>query len=263
MATDAAGNLFIADADNHLIEKVTSAGVLSIVAGTGSYGAPTPGIATASKLSYPNGVGTDAAGNLFIADADGRVIERVTSTVFIANVPHSGIAGASFASTFATTGDGPTSVTSSTPGVCTASGSTVTYVAAGNCQLVAHVGQGTKYVGMNGVPQSLVIQGFAISPVSLPRATRGRNFGPVAFHATAIAPSTATKKVTVSWTPVTLPLGITLSPSGILSGVASTRLAPGVRAIKVRAIETIKTQVGGTTRVSTFTAQATFNLTIR
>ncbi len=263
VVTDALGNLYIADADNHVIEKVTPGGVISVVVGTGSYGAPTPGIATASKLSYPNGIGMDAVGNLFIADADGHVIEKVTSIVFISNMPLSGVVGASFTSTLSTTGDGPTSVTSSTPGVCTVSGSIVNYIASGICQLTSHVGQGTKYMGANGMQQSLQVQGFAIMLPSLPRATRGRSFGPIRLQSTGVAPSTPLKSVTVSWTPVAVPLGLKLSSSGVLSGVVTTHVAPGNRAVKVRAIETIKTRVGGTFKVTSFAVQATFTLTIR
>ena len=263
VATDALSNLYIADSDNHVVEKVSPSGVLSIYAGTGSYGAPTSGIATASKLSYPSGVGADPAGNLFIADADGNVIEKITATVFISNMPKAGIVGASFASTFATSGDGLTSITSSTPVVCSVAGLNVSYLAPGTCTLIAHVGQGTRFTATNGVPQSLTVQGFSIVPVTLPRATRGRTFGPVALHATGIVPSTSASKVTISWMPVALPLGLKISPSGVLSGVVNVHLAPGTRAVKVKAIETMKTRVGGVLKVTTSAVQATFMLTIR
>jgi sugar lactone lactonase YvrE len=78
VAIDSAGNLYIADSSNDVVEKVTSGGVLSIVAGTGTGGAPTPGLATSSDLSDPQGVAVDSAGNLYIADANNSVIEQVT-----------------------------------------------------------------------------------------------------------------------------------------------------------------------------------------
>ncbi|MDQ2728045.1 MAG: hypothetical protein M3Y91_09340 [Actinomycetota bacterium] len=78
VAVDTAGNLYIADTGNSVVEKVTPAGILSIVAGTGQPGPPTPGPATSSELGTRAGVAVDAAGNLYIADAGNSVVEKVT-----------------------------------------------------------------------------------------------------------------------------------------------------------------------------------------
>lgn len=79
VAVDQVGNVYIADGSNHVVEKVTPAGILSIVAGTaGRPGPPTPGPATASRLFDPEGVAVDPAGNLYIGDMANRVVERVT-----------------------------------------------------------------------------------------------------------------------------------------------------------------------------------------
>jgi hypothetical protein len=43
-------------------------GILEVVAGTGSPGAPTPGPAISSDLASPYGVAVDASGDLYIAD---------------------------------------------------------------------------------------------------------------------------------------------------------------------------------------------------
>jgi DNA-binding beta-propeller fold protein YncE len=73
------GDLYIADSENNEIERVTPGGVLSIVAGTGSAGLPTPGPATRSRLSYPDGVAVDPdTGDLYIADSLNSRIEQVT-----------------------------------------------------------------------------------------------------------------------------------------------------------------------------------------
>ncbi|MGD1054237.1 MAG: SBBP repeat-containing protein, partial [Candidatus Dormibacteria bacterium] len=80
IAVDGDGNLYIADYDNCMVEKVSPTGTLSVVAGTGSLtrGVPTPGPATRSALYYPWGVGVDGAGNLYIADSANEVVEEVT-----------------------------------------------------------------------------------------------------------------------------------------------------------------------------------------
>jgi len=74
VAVDPQDNLFIADeaADygNDVIEEVTPAGRLSVVAGiVGKSGPPTPGPATSSRLGEPSGLAVDSQGDLYIADS--------------------------------------------------------------------------------------------------------------------------------------------------------------------------------------------------
>jgi hypothetical protein len=81
VATDAAGNLFIADNYNYRIRKVAvGTGVITTVAGNGSFGyAGDGGPATSASLASPSGVAVDAAGNLFIADLGNNRIRMVTA----------------------------------------------------------------------------------------------------------------------------------------------------------------------------------------
>ena len=78
VALDARGDLLIADSGNNVVEEVTPAGRLSVVAGDGKEGPPTPGPATKSALYDPSAVAVDASGDLFIADSDNEVVEEVT-----------------------------------------------------------------------------------------------------------------------------------------------------------------------------------------
>ena len=78
VVADAHGNLYIADTANNQVEKVTPGGTLSIIAGTGTGGAPTPGPATSSDLRGPEGVGVDSSGNIYIADTNNKQVEQVT-----------------------------------------------------------------------------------------------------------------------------------------------------------------------------------------
>jgi sugar lactone lactonase YvrE len=79
VTVDSSGNVYIADTINNEVEKVTSGGTLSIIAGTGTSGAPTPGPATSSDLSNPSGVAVDSTGNVYIADTSNNEVEKVTS----------------------------------------------------------------------------------------------------------------------------------------------------------------------------------------
>jgi sugar lactone lactonase YvrE len=78
-AVDTAGNLFIADQDNHRIRKVEAAtGVITTVAGTGESGfAGDGGPAISAQLYSPATVVVDVSGNLFIADQDNHRVRKV------------------------------------------------------------------------------------------------------------------------------------------------------------------------------------------
>lgn len=96
IARDSAGNLYIADSSNHRIRKVTaSTGIISTVAGTGSFGFNGDGgAATAAALYNPTGVTVDGSGNLYVADSYNYRIRKVTvATGIITTVAGSGAGG--------------------------------------------------------------------------------------------------------------------------------------------------------------------------
>jgi uncharacterized protein (TIGR03437 family) len=94
VAVDASGNLFFADSENSRIRKVSATGIITTVAGTGSYGrwgySGDGGPATSAELNRPQGVAVDVSGNLFIADSDNRVIRKVSPTGIITTVTNQG-----------------------------------------------------------------------------------------------------------------------------------------------------------------------------
>ncbi len=96
VAFDGAGNLYIADRNNHRIRKITPAGVISTVAGTGTngYRASDDGAAaTSAQLNGPYGVAADGAGNLYIADTSNDRIRKVDTAGMITTVAGTGTAG--------------------------------------------------------------------------------------------------------------------------------------------------------------------------
>ena len=99
--------------------------------------------------------------------------QGTASTPTIANVPTTGLTvGGSFTATVSTDGDGSTSLTSSTPSVCTvgANGLTVTYVGVGTCSLTAHVATGTNYGSADSSVLSFTISGASSSASPANRA---------------------------------------------------------------------------------------------
>ncbi len=94
VVVDGAGNLYIADQQNHRIRKVAASGVISTVAGTGSYGFSGDGAAaTAATLANPAGVALDGSGNLYIADSQNHRIRKVATNGVITTVAGTGTAG--------------------------------------------------------------------------------------------------------------------------------------------------------------------------
>ncbi len=79
IASDDSGNLYIADDNAHVIEKVDTSGNLTIVAGTGDRGTPTEGPALSSDFTNLNGIVVDHSGNIFVSDSENRVVEKITA----------------------------------------------------------------------------------------------------------------------------------------------------------------------------------------
>jgi uncharacterized protein (TIGR03437 family) len=94
LATDAAGNVYIADTENHVIRKVGSDGIISTFAGSNVAGSRGDGgLATAARLNRPMGMAFDSAGNLYIADERSNKIRKVATDGTISTVAGTGIAG--------------------------------------------------------------------------------------------------------------------------------------------------------------------------
>jgi uncharacterized protein (TIGR03437 family) len=79
VAVDSAGNLYIADASNSRIRKVSN-GVIATVAGNGGFGfSGDGGPAVSAQLNGPTGLAVDSAGNLYIADQSNQRIRKVSN----------------------------------------------------------------------------------------------------------------------------------------------------------------------------------------
>jgi sugar lactone lactonase YvrE len=84
-AVDSAGNVYVADYYNNKIRKITPAGTVTTLAGTGTAGgADGPG-ATAT-LNHPAGVAVDSAGTVYVADKGNDTIRAITPAGVVSTV---------------------------------------------------------------------------------------------------------------------------------------------------------------------------------
>jgi sugar lactone lactonase YvrE len=107
VAVDAAGNIFIADSQDHRIRKVTPGGNITTVAGSSPFVVGnSPGVqgfqggfsgdggpAVNAELNYPVDVAVDRGGNLYIADYENQRIRRVSPDGIISTIAGNGTPG--------------------------------------------------------------------------------------------------------------------------------------------------------------------------
>ncbi len=81
ICADDGGNVYIADTANHRIRKVNANGIISTIAGTGSFGYDGDGgLAISARLAAPNGVAAGPLGNIFILDPGNQRVRVVDTT---------------------------------------------------------------------------------------------------------------------------------------------------------------------------------------
>ncbi len=91
LCVDNIGNLYIADADNDVIRKVDTAGIITTVVGNGTPGfGGDLGPVNGANLHTPFDVAVDAAGTLYIADANNQRIRKTYMPVSVAGVENHG-----------------------------------------------------------------------------------------------------------------------------------------------------------------------------
>ena len=95
LVTDNDGNLYFCDANNHVIRKVDSNGIISTFAGTpeSSGYSGDGGAATSAQLSNPLGVALDSDGNIYISEYNNNRIRKVNTDGNISTIAGTGESG--------------------------------------------------------------------------------------------------------------------------------------------------------------------------
>jgi sugar lactone lactonase YvrE len=92
LAIDPFGNLYVSDAGNQRVRKVSPKGVVTTLAGSGQAGY-LDGPASSAQFNTLRGIALDGSGNLFLADTGNLRVRRLTPLGTVTTVAGSGQAG--------------------------------------------------------------------------------------------------------------------------------------------------------------------------
>jgi gliding motility-associated-like protein len=92
IVSDVVGNIYVADAGNNQIKKITPGGVVTVFAGSGTIGSA-DGTGIAASFNRPWGIAIDKKGNIYVADAGNNEIREITPSGVVSTIAGNGTRG--------------------------------------------------------------------------------------------------------------------------------------------------------------------------
>src|SRR5581483_11977340 len=89
---DLSGNIYLTDAGNQVIKKITPSGTVTVFAGSGTAGYVN-GTGTAASFNNPQQMCTDASGNIYVADQSNNMIRKISPAAAVVTLAGSSTAG--------------------------------------------------------------------------------------------------------------------------------------------------------------------------
>jgi tripartite motif-containing protein 71 len=235
VSVDVSGNIYVGDIQNNRIQKFTSAGVF--VSKWGKYGI------TDGNFSYPNGIATDILGNVYVADSVNHRIQvfGLTSSpalTITSSLPN-GTAGAAYSQTLTASGGKapyiwslysgtlPPGLKLSSSGVITG---TLTVAGTYSFTIKATDSLGSTATQAFSIPINVASSPSITTLSPLPNGTAG-----VAYLQT-LAASGGKAPYTWSLYSGTLPTGLNLSSSGVITG---TLTVAGAYSFTIKATDSL------------------------
>ncbi|HLK49195.1 MAG TPA: hypothetical protein VKT49_13730 [Bryobacteraceae bacterium] len=225
VAVDAAGNVYIADTNNHAIREVTRDGNIHTAAGTGVPGfLGDGGPPTSAQITGPSAIAIDNSGNLYVTDATMRV-RKIVPGLVITTIAGNGTAGYS--------GDGGIATLASFngPAGIALDGSGNLYVADAANNAVRLLQAVASTLSVSAISNAASNQGSTISPGEIV-VLYGSGLGPSQFTAGVPGPDerlpTAVAGSTVSFNGIPAPI-IYTSPSQVSAVVPFNVGGPAVQ----------------------------------
>jgi sugar lactone lactonase YvrE len=83
VCTDWSGNIYLSDAEKHIIIKVTEDGIVKLFAGLAGTSGRTNGIAEDARFNEPMGIACDRSGNIYVADCGNNQIRKIDSNGYV------------------------------------------------------------------------------------------------------------------------------------------------------------------------------------
>ena len=78
VAVDGSGNVYVADAGNTSIRKITANGTVTTFAGFSGVGGSNDGVGAAARFNTPQGIAVDSVGNVYVADTNNCTVRKIT-----------------------------------------------------------------------------------------------------------------------------------------------------------------------------------------